>query len=562
MKKPKIIILALISILFVAIFFYIFAVPQVHKKNNLLKNKNLIERAKDLKSKGDDLDYQKKNFEAIEVYKKLISVSLILKDYDSLSYACNSIGICYKREKMFSNALDYYKKALVYAGKMKDDKERTKRLSSIYYNLALLFDTFNFYKKSAEFFNFAIDGYRKIGREDDLHETYGTLALIYRKMGDYNKAFKFTMKAYNYFLKKKNWYNVCVYANNLGYFYLKKGNLPKSEYCHLLALKLAKENRFKNMFPYIYSGMGELYFQKKDYKLALKYQSLAERTADDDLDVLIIIYRAFSDLYTAMGNEEKAADYLSKYNNLMLSCFKPENFEKFENLFVFFERERQKQKLALLEKEKKIQGLMGKLFFVGFVFVLALIWLIYYMYRSKQKMNAYLELLSKQDSLTGLSNRREMLAILQHEALRFERTKKPFSIAICDIDDFKKVNDVYGHSCGDTVLKRVADVFRENIRETDFVARWGGEEFLFFFPETDKKNAFKVVEKIRNKIAEEKFACEERYFSVSLTFGLCQFEEGTSLDMLIESADKALYLGKSSGKNRVVMCEDGLTNEQ
>jgi len=104
-----------------------------------------------------------------------------------------------------------------------------------------------------------------------------------------------------------------------------------------------------------------------------------------------------------------------------------------------------------------------------------------------------------EDSLTGLLNRQKMMDFIEYEYERASRTKKGFSIVLTDIDFFKKVNDTYGHDCGDVVLKGVADTILAQGRKQDQVARWGGEEFLLLLPDTDGRGAYTLAEKIRKK---------------------------------------------------------------
>ena len=102
-----------------------------------------------------------------------------------------------------------------------------------------------------------------------------------------------------------------------------------------------------------------------------------------------------------------------------------------------------------------------------------------------QETQKQLEFAAKTDPLTQLPNRRDMLGRIEYEKIRFERSHQPFTLALCDIDDFKRINDTFGHDCGDVILVTITRMMRSTIRKQDHLARWGGEEFLFVFPETD-----------------------------------------------------------------------------
>lgn len=162
-----------------------------------------------------------------------------------------------------------------------------------------------------------------------------------------------------------------------------------------------------------------------------------------------------------------------------------------------------------------------------------------------------LDSMVRTDFLTGLANRMHILEQLKREESRFKRGTPLCSIIIADIDNFKIINDRYGHETGDNVLKSVADVFRNNTRKQDVVARWGGEEFLFMLPETSGKSAYKAAEKIRVAVEETVIPDRGGDLHITMTFGTCEFDVDLSVDGTIRMADNALYRGKINGKNCV-----------
>lgn len=174
--------------------------------------------------------------------------------------------------------------------------------------------------------------------------------------------------------------------------------------------------------------------------------------------------------------------------------------------------------------------------------------------KNQELTEAYHKLskLSRHDSLTGLYNRRTLEEIINQEVLRSVRTKRGFAMAIADIDNFKKFNDTYGHDCGDEVLKMVAGVFLDKIRQMDSVGRWGGEEFLFVFPETNCLGAEIVLQRVREAVANKPVIYEGKNLSVTVTVGFSYHRGQLKPDEIISEADKALYQGKNSGKNKVI----------
>ncbi len=158
--------------------------------------------------------------------------------------------------------------------------------------------------------------------------------------------------------------------------------------------------------------------------------------------------------------------------------------------------------------------------------------------------------LAHTDALTGLMNRRKMTDLLHEEMKRMERSDRTFALAIADMDDFKSVNDTYGHDCGDEVLLKASRVFRETCRETDFISRWGGEEFLFLFVETNLEEAKQVAERIRVNMGGTPIECLSGARK-TISIGLTEYDRKLSLDQMIKRADEALYMAKGRGKDRV-----------
>jgi diguanylate cyclase (GGDEF)-like protein len=166
-----------------------------------------------------------------------------------------------------------------------------------------------------------------------------------------------------------------------------------------------------------------------------------------------------------------------------------------------------------------------------------------------------MEILARTDPLTQLSNRRDFLEKFKLEIIRFERNRRPFSVVMGDIDDFKSVNDRYGHDCGDFVLVTMSKIMKSKLRKVDTVGRWGGEEFILLLPETPMSGGKTVAESIRKRIAGETFSYKEHQLSITITFGVCEYNSVMDVDTCVKRADEALYAGKHKGKNCVVLAK-------
>ncbi len=162
--------------------------------------------------------------------------------------------------------------------------------------------------------------------------------------------------------------------------------------------------------------------------------------------------------------------------------------------------------------------------------------------------NKELAYLASTDSLTGLWNRRKMMELLR----QYESTSDEFSIIICDIDNFKKFNDTYGHDCGDKVLLNVAGYFLEHVKSPHHVCRWGGEELLIFLLE-DHNRSVKIAKELCAGIAQTHTDYMGKRLAVTMTFGISFYDEShPTIDSMIIDADQKMYCGKASGKNQVI----------
>ena len=177
--------------------------------------------------------------------------------------------------------------------------------------------------------------------------------------------------------------------------------------------------------------------------------------------------------------------------------------------------------------------------------------------RSLKRANEKIRILSITDPLTGCYNRGYMTERLPQEIKRAKRYRHSLSLVLCDIDDFKKINDTYGHQVGDRILKEFVQWINESIRDgVDWLARYGGEEFLIVVPETDTKGACCVAERLRCMLSQKAIEIQGERIRITASFGVTGLDPDTpdekiSPEALITQADECLYQAKQEGRNRV-----------
>ncbi|RTE86981.1 MULTISPECIES: GGDEF domain-containing protein [Gammaproteobacteria] len=170
----------------------------------------------------------------------------------------------------------------------------------------------------------------------------------------------------------------------------------------------------------------------------------------------------------------------------------------------------------------------------------------------KQKLSEQ-KFKSLQDSLTKLPNRAAFEERLELEFKRWQRYGTPLAIAVADIDHFKRINDSYGHIAGDKTLQVIANMLKKSLRGTDFVARFGGEEFVIIFPQTELTGLLEPLEKARKRIQSIPFKFKNNDISITISVGAAEFKDQDTMSTVFERADKALYEAKQQGRNRVVI---------
>jgi diguanylate cyclase (GGDEF)-like protein len=159
--------------------------------------------------------------------------------------------------------------------------------------------------------------------------------------------------------------------------------------------------------------------------------------------------------------------------------------------------------------------------------------------------------------LTGLANRRSCEETLNAELARAERFASPLAIVVADLDDFKDVNDHFGHQAGDVVLRELSAVLRESVRDIDLTGRWGGEEFGLVLPGTAAEGAAAVAERVRRTLEERlMLSVDGEPIAVTASFGVAAYPRNGDHSSLVAAADEALYWAKRDGRDRVAAAVD------
>ncbi len=212
------------------------------------------------------------------------------------------------------------------------------------------------------------------------------------------------------------------------------------------------------------------------------------------------------------------------------------------------------EKVVEFTKLQNIILLLASTIYVSFTIV-TIAYFYYIKFASNEhkiiKYAKKLEKLATMDPLTQLTNRRGMMNHLE-AFVSDSASHSQLSLAISDIDFFKRVNDTYGHDAGDYVLVELGKTFKEFMKDKGWIARWGGEEFLFAFENNNGDYAFEQLDRLKYSIEKRVFQYKEYTFNVTMTFGLEEYDSSLGISETIKNADNKLYQGKEAGRNRIV----------
>ncbi|MGN0483174.1 MAG: diguanylate cyclase [Lachnospiraceae bacterium] len=296
---------------------------------------------------------------------------------------------------------------------------------------------------------------------------------------------------------------------------------------------------------------GEAYYAIGQYQKALEYYKKEEqmtkvRGLSEDEQYVHNLYLT----YKAIGDSKRAYWYMDKLLAMKTKAYNDQENQHASYLLEQFESQQKEQKIQMLEARNQNLQLMLSASVTVVIIILFSIGLIVAKNKEIKQLNAKFKSLSEIDSLTQLANRRTLDDFLDHQWILLCQTKEPLSIAMLDVDYFKKYNDHYGHQKGDRVLEVVGRILKEEKRKTDFIARYGGEEFLVILPETSEQEAVERMQNVQKKLAQEHM--EHAYSKVNdyvtLSIGVTTVKKGAApkYEKAIKEADDTLYIAKKT----------------
>ena len=490
--------------------------------------------------------------------KKIVATGLI-----------NIGALDYLMEK-FDRSLIMFNDALAIAQKINDDE----LLGFIYGEMGILYSLLNQEDKSLSYHKSAYEYYLKAGKVFYAFNTLRNIASSHSVNERYDEA----IRVYEQILK-----NVDEIANDeliasvyagMAWAHIKKEDRdPEASYQYMLIASQYIEKAEQVDIPIAHAlDKGYLFFELGRYQEALenmhiateylkKYQG-SEQKVVNTISKLNLLYLK-AETYFKIEEYQKAYQAQDEFITFALSLPEKSDIDGIEDLRMRYESEQADLQTKILEQKESVQTLLladaksdakeRNIFITIFaLFSLVLAWVLVKIISGQKK----LLIATRNDNLTGVANRHHIMQVGNNLIKQAKEKSTLFSVFIVDVDDFKKVNDQYGHQVGDKTLKEIARLGGMQMRDGDTFGRLGGEEFVALLPNTNKKQALEIAERLRLSVVEYVWPSDQTQ-NISISIGVAQYclEKHQTFETLLKDADTLMYQAKHQGKNKVCVNE-------
>jgi len=520
-------------------------------------------------SLGSNLHILGRNEEALGAFERGLTLAQSLADDRVLAVLERGAGVVLADLDRLDEALESYLRSLAASERLDDALESAKTSS----NIGNLYNTLGDLEEARAFHLRALDHFERsqwpmgiAGASINLGTVAGKLAVQHEASGDLGSARvanlqlrDYNLRALAIFAELDNRRGVAYAANNVATALGRLGQTDESLEYHAIALDLRREigDRFGEIQSLL--TMADLMLDRGDGDRAAELLSQLEpiQVAGNlpmELDLLSRQVR-LAELRAAY---RQAFDLQRRITAVRGRLADEEGRLRVDRLRESFAAEQRENEIATLRREAELSELraerqrwFNRLIIATLLVLLVMIGLLWSRYRLKVRASAELKQAARTDPLTGLANRRGARDVIDQAIVRHAAQGEIFSVIMADIDDFKPVNDRFGHEAGDQTLVHVARILTEQLKGRDLAARWGGEEFLVILPTTGRQAAFQVAGNLQQAVAGETLRLNDDRIDLSLTFGIAEYRAGESAESCIDRADRAMYQGKSRGKNRI-----------
>jgi len=512
------------------------------------------------------------NDQALESFRQGLALTEA-NDDEALAILHRGAGVALADLDRLDEALEHYLESLAASDRSGDAVESAKTSSNIgnlYNTIGNLEEARNYHLGALERFETADWPMGIAGASVNLGSVWAKIGEQAKAQGDLERATKANeqlrdtnLRALEIFRDLGNRRGIAYASNNIATALDRLDDPVTALDYHQEALVLRREigDRFGEIQSL--TTMANSHIKLGDSEQAQRLLDQADAMLPEgNLSLALELTERRVQLAEAQDDFQKALAYQKEVTALRSAMADEEGRLRVERLRESFDAEQRELTIENLENAATVtelrsqrQSLISQVSLGAVVILAILIGLLYSRYRIKVVASSELKKAARTDPLTGLSNRRYMRETIENGFRRAEQRGETFSLIMADIDDFKPINDKFGHEAGDQALSHIAGILTDQIKGRDMAARWGGEEFLIYLPLTARSDAIRVAEILKNVIADEPAIIGEQKFHISMTFGVAEYRQGERMDECISRADAAMYKGKREGKNRIVSLE-------
>ena len=479
------------------------------------------------------------------------------EDYNMLAEAYSTLGLLYLTLGQHNDALEH----LLSAYSLSKEYHTDISTGDIANSIAIVYDYRREDSQAIKYYKESLEHHRKSNNPLAISISLYGLGRSLRKLGNLDEALIHLKEAEQFSIKLNDQQGIAYAYNEMAGIYLQQKQNNRAEALFRSAADIFAQANNNDMQVSSYSGLAEIAIKQSNWELAKSYLQQAKSLTSEDsmpeqrinLDrKLAQVYAALKDFEMAftllLGSYEAKDIYLRRQNTLQLQTLQTQfDVAQKEAANNYLQQENQIQK-QLLETSQQRRGLLALV-----IILLMLICILFLLqYRKSLQHAKKLEKLANTDGLTGLLTRRHSFELIGQQIELANRHNNSLTVAMIDLDFFKKINDTFGHQVGDKVLMSFGQLALAEFRTTDIRGRVGGEEFLFAFPHTNLKDAISQLERFQHKVAKIPGDLNIEGLSVTLSIGIVEHQVGLDIESLIAHADEALYQAKTNGRDQVV----------
>ena len=400
-------------------------------------------------------------------------------------------------------------------------------------NLGLVYKRSGNYDLAYTVYNESLTLYRALGDQLRVSKVLTNIALAYALQGEYDLALASVNESLRLDINDPiiNGYTFLA----LGQVYAGTKQFAEALRYLQQALQIANKRDLEQLSQTALYTMGQIYLERQEPDLAISHLQMAlDRAKEIESNLSRFrCHEILSKIYEDQGDLHQALEHYKQFHTIKEAVFNDKNISRLQFLQIHHQAELSRREVEIyqlrnVELEQEII--------------------------ERKRLQDELFQQATTDVLTGVANRRHFMELAQEEIVHANRLERPLALVLIDLDDFKQINDTYGHEAGDQVLIALAKTCLEHIRDRDIFARLGGDEFVLLLPNAHCEQAEKIVARIRQMLMNQPLDLRNKTISVPISSGITKLSgKQDTLEVLLRRADQALYQAKAAGKNRVSM---------